>query len=149
MKNETTCLTFLKQLQVDHHHLDTEVLKIRAAFHKALDRPCGSIERQHVAQSLRVLRDQLRRHFQQEENEGCLWEAASYNTTLCSDVKQVLGQHPLIMDHIDSIVAAVENNSTKADWAVPALEQFDKLARILAEHEQRESIILERSLPNA
>jgi hypothetical protein len=149
MKNESTCLTFLKKLQVDHRHLDSELLKIRAAFHMALERPRDSAERRHVAQALRVLRDQLERHFQQEENEGCLWEAASYNATLCGAVKQVLGQHPLILNHIDSIIAEVENNETKADWAAPALQGFDNLARVLAEHEQRESMILERSLPNA
>lgn len=149
MKNETTCLTFLKKLELDHHHFDADVLRIRSAFHRALDQDRDSAERRLVGEALRSLRDQLKRHFEQEESEGCLWEAASYNTALCSDVTRILGEHPLLLGRIDAVIAAVANSELAADWVTPALQEFDKLARILAKHEKREAAILERSLPNA
>jgi hemerythrin len=149
MKNETTCATFLKQLQTDHKHFDLQVLQVRTAFQKALEQPLAGPERRHVVESLQMLRDQLRKHFAQEENEGCLWEAASYNAALCNDVKKVLGEHPAMLSRIDEIISAASKNESRAEWAAEALREFDKLARVLAEHESRETNILEKSLPDA
>lgn len=149
MKNETTCATFLKQLQSDHQHFDLQVLQIRTALQKALEKPLASPERRHVIEMLQMLRNQLERHFAQEENEGCLWEAASFNVALCSDVKKVLGEHPAMLARIDELISAATNNETRAEWAAEALREFDKLARVLAEHESRETAILEKSLPDA
>lgn len=149
MKNETTCLTFLKKLQLDHHHFDAEVLRIREAFHQALDRGREDTERNQVSAALRRLRAELERHFKQEEHEGCLWEAVSYNASLCGDVRRILEQHPMLLQRLDSIIAAVENTDSRTAWAAQALQDFDGLARVLANHERSESAVLERSLPNA
>lgn len=149
MTSHFQCDTFLKQLRSEHQHLDREVLKIRDAFQKSLEAPLASPARRHVVEALQSLRAALLKHFRQEESEGCLWEAASFNTSLCGDVKKVLGEHPAMLERLDAIIGSVEKAASRGDWAAPALAEFDKLARIMAEHEAREIAILESSFPVA
>jgi hypothetical protein len=140
---------FLKKLRADHRELDQELLKIRGAFQNALNAPAGSPERRRLMEALQSLREMLVRHFEEEEGEGCLWEAASFNTSLCGEVKKVLGEHPEMLKRLDAIIEAVKNGAKREDWGAPARQEFDQLARILAEHEAREAAILESSFPMA
>jgi hypothetical protein len=152
MNNETTCASFLKQLRVDHRHFDMQVLRIRNALGQAAGLATGAgdgPDRKPLLDCLHGLRAQLQKHFSQEENEGCLWEAASFNTALCADVKKLLGDHPVLLARLDTLIAQAEQAGSRDNLTAELLAEFDQLARLLAEHESREAMILEKSLTDA
>jgi hypothetical protein len=139
----------LRQLDVDYHFFDVEVLGVRYAFHQSLEQPRDDYLRSQVAQALRALHRQMLKHFEREEDECCVWREDHNDFARDTQWKRLFEEHPSLLDRLGAIIIAVENYDWKTAWVAPSLRAFDQLVGALIDHESRENAMLQDAAPEA
>lgn len=84
------------------------------------------------------LRDELSRHFDEEEAGGCIEEAVSRLPGLASEARRVEQQHPTLLAHLDHMLRLVDSGRL-SDMRL-AFAEFDEELR---SHERLEDRIIE------
>ena len=101
MRYDCDCLPLVEHLDAEHRHLREVMLQMQATIDAGVQSrsDAEAIERQLVA-----LRDELERHYAEEERGGCLEEAASRCPSLSGDVTRVIAEHQELRADMDAIV---------------------------------------------
>jgi len=140
MNGADDCHAYVEHLQHEHSHLNQLLLEIGhdvAALDKASDRtePLG-----HVAKRLSDLRQQLQKHFAEEETGGCMEEAVARCPTLSESSKGILAEH-LQLDRM--LEQLVEQTPNRAGSSADVQRDFQDFAKKLHEHEGAETRLLQ------
>ena len=131
----------------DFRESRTYVVHLQNA-HKQIHQAVGEIEREldavnsptdqaQFCESLRRLRDTLAKHFKEEDEGGCMEEAASRMPRLSPDVAEIDKEHITILQLIDQLIERIGDVATN-DFR----ESFQRFAKILHAHETAENRIL-------
>lgn len=138
------CDAYLKQLQAEHHHLNSAVLEIR---HKLEGfRPGGEAEAKlnSLIEQLESLHTLLKVHFrEEEEEEGFLEEAVTRCPSVQPDVKALMCQHAQMAEALEELIVDMRSGTIDGDTC---RQRFDSFAILLKAHECGENTLLQLAL---
>ena len=128
---------FVRHLLSEHHRLHEMLQQARQVI-------AGAKEASEILPTLQEVREELRRHFIQEEQGGCLEEAASHCPALTPDVQRLEDEHPRLLADLDRLVAQVEDAEPGIQDRLALQNRFMDLCRELHAHEAAENRLLAR-----
>jgi hypothetical protein len=99
-----------------------------------------------IIKVLREVRDELERHFAQEEGGGCLDEAVSCCPTLSPEARRIEAEHPRLLESMDRLIAQAQDYDQSVEKRIELEREFEELCRQLAAHEAAENTLLRRGL---
>jgi len=138
------CDAYLKQLQAEHHRLNSAVLEIR---HKLEGfRPSGEAgaKQNSLIDPLERLLTQLQDHFTEEEKEeGVLQEAVVRCRSVRADVKALMCQHTQIAEALQRLIVDTKSGAFDGETC---RQMFDSFATQLKAHECGENTLLQFAL---
>ncbi len=143
MNGTADCGAFLERFQHEHHELNRALIEIR----KELVRLDAGHENQEVlrdvSRRLDTLASDLRQHFAEEEECGCVAEVLARCPSLAPQVKALQQEHPALLRAIDALASSVAERMTAEEKLPRAFEDF---AGRLKNHEALESQLLQMAL---
>jgi len=126
--------SYVAHLRSEHRNLERAILE---AVHE-LHGPATEL-----VEHLRRLKDQLARHFQDEDEGGCLEEAVARCPAVAEQAMWVTWEHPLLLDELDALIEQLASRNEATDaWR----EDFVRLTKKLTAHEEAEDRIVSRAL---
>lgn len=143
MRNIDDCRPYLEHIRLEHRHVHESLHQTRQLLSDVCRR-CqerDELQKQFVDRLI-ALKEELVRHFAEEEAGGCLEEAASRSPSVAEDVKRVEGEHPALRATIDRLVEQATHLPQGAAELEKLQAEFESFARQLKEHEASENRIL-------
>ena len=132
----------LGHLLAQHRELHDQLLAARAAFAQ----PPGAARRCTARHVLGLLREHLRRHFDQEERGGFLEESIARMPRLSRAVQGVLDEHTALLAELDGLLATLDGcDDTPESWRVAGLSLAAFTDHLLA-HERHETAVVQDGL---
>lgn len=132
----------IRHVQVEHQKLETLLVEVQAALvdwqHQWASRAAFETARGKTVQ----LAGEAYKHFDEEENEGCMEEAVCHCPSLAADVACVRKEHTELKQDLGKLIALVDKNSQNAQ---EVLNAFAQLKQKLHEHEKRENELIEHA----
>jgi hypothetical protein len=128
-------------------HLLSEHRRLHDLLRQARRAIVGNGVRKTAAECATILgavRDELQRHFAEEEGEGCLAEAVSRCPALSEEARAIEAQHPALLSRLDVLRSQIAVAEPTAECRVETLREFDDLLRDLHAHEAAENNVLRR-----
>lgn len=145
MREEPECRCYADHLIAEHRRLHWLLRQMRQAITQGVgpDEPPSFDD---VTRLLASLREELVRHFAEEEDGGCLDEAVSHCPRLAGEAKRIACEHPLILKEIDRLVAQTRELSPTPVNQLAIKQAFDRLYHDLCAHEKAENTLLAQGL---
>jgi iron-sulfur cluster repair protein YtfE (RIC family) len=136
------CRPFVEHLRREHRRLHEALAQTELALAEASRTDDPARKAPAIARRLSDLRDELARHYAEEEAGGCLEEALLRSPTVSPEVKRVQAEHPVFKQDMDRLVAkAAKLAKTPSDWA-ELRHDYHEIAAKLRMHEAAENRIL-------
>jgi hemerythrin-like domain-containing protein len=139
MRNIDDCRPYVENLRLEHCRLDQIVREVQAALAKLVQSQRGP---QDVVQRLTRLRDELDRHYAEEEEGGCLEEAECRSPSVAPEVRRVKCEHNALRLDMDRLVALAQTFREPLADLVELDQQFRQFAARLKKHEAAENRII-------
>ncbi len=139
MRNIDDCRPYVEHLQEEHRRLDRVVREVQATLAESIPSQRGT---QEIVQRLSSLRDELDRHYTEEEQGGCLEEAECRCPSVAPEVQRVEGEHDALRQEMDRLVTMARTLQGLAPDLVELAQQFDLFAARLKKHEAAENRII-------
>ncbi len=136
MRDFSECQPFLVHLRSEHERLHADVREVERALAARSD-PVALLK---VLESLAALRDELVRHFEEEERGGCIEEAVCRCPRLTREATSVEREHPELLQRLCHLIERVGGSDSGIDEQ--SVEDFQQFARSLNAHEAAENRIL-------
>lgn len=127
------CAAFVAHLRKEHQHLHQAIQDVLEA---------EQIQFHEFRKRLVRLRDELARHFQEEEEGGCLEEAVARCPALAEEVERLLLDHGKLLQDMDTLIEQHAcSGCSDGSWHAA----FVRLTKDLLTHESAEDDILRRA----
>lgn len=141
MNELQTSRTYVDHLRAEHRQLHAEIRRIKNAFFDDVGhhRQPGELLRE-----LSALNDELRRHFAEEEEGGCLEEAVSHCPGVAHEADDLQREHPALLKGLEHIIAALKTNNS-GDAPPEVRQEFDDFTKLLLAHEAAENKVMQRA----
>jgi hemerythrin-like domain-containing protein len=136
------CQPFVEHLRGEHARLNAELRAVQEALAEFISAPRNTADAGAVAARLVRLRDELDRHYAEEEAGGCLEEAVSRCPSLGADVQRLVKEHPVLRRQMDELVAKAQRLSQTPQQFDEVARDFAALTAWLHRHESEENRIL-------
>ena len=134
------CQVYTDYLRLEHRQIRQVVAEIEDAIR---DTESVHGDRQ-VTTKFGQLRELLVRHFQQEEDGGCLEQAVCCCPRLSTAVDQIAGEHRSLLAQLDKLINQAQNGRTAAE-----VGEFSRLfaafRKHLNAHDAAENHVLEEA----
>lgn len=134
------CQVYTDYLRLEHKQIHEVVAEIEAAIRGA-DRVEGNPP---VATKLGELRDLLVRHFEQEEDGGCLDQAACCCPRLSKAVTRITGEHKSLLGQLDGLIDTARDGRTVVDVG-DFCQLLTTFTKHLNAHDAAENHVLEEA----
>jgi hypothetical protein len=140
MREDAVCRSYVNHLFAEHRRLQHLLRRARTAIGE------NGVRKSHdeCAAALAKVRDELRRHFAEEDAGGCLAEAASRCAGLSAEVGTIEAEHPRLLSRLDALVLRTENCDESPECRLELITAFDDLLHDLRAHEAAENNVLRR-----
>jgi iron-sulfur cluster repair protein YtfE (RIC family) len=136
--------TFVTHLRGEHRRLHELLRRIETQWSADIDDPAAD-QSPEVLEGLESFREELARHFTQEEQGGCLEEAVSRCPSLSLQAAEIESEHPQILERLDQILVGARRGLADRNAACKTRREFKSLAHELHAHEAAENRILVRA----
>jgi iron-sulfur cluster repair protein YtfE (RIC family) len=139
-REDTESRSYVNHLLSEHRRLHHLLRDARRAL-------AVSGVRKSPAECVEVLgrvRDELRSHFADEEEGGCLAEAVSRCPSLSAETRAIEAQHPALLMRLDTLIDRISRCDASTECRIETVRDFDDLLRELRSHEAAENNILRR-----
>jgi hemerythrin len=144
MRNYEDCRCFVEYLIAEHRRLH-KMLRLASSIITANSQIESEVSSAAMVRVLRQVRDELERHFAQEESGGCLEEAVSYCPSLSSEARRVEAEHPQLLNSVDRLIAQTLDSDSSVANQLAVKQRFDELCSELAAHEAAENLLLRQA----
>jgi len=132
----------LGHLLAEHRELHARLLELRAEFGRPRRPDAAGLD--SLRGRLRGLREQLARHFSQEEHGGHLEESVARLPRLSPAVRAVVAEHPRLLADLDALLERLAVRDIRdASWT-DAADAFATFTERLLDHERNENDVLQQ-----
>jgi len=133
------------QAMHEHEHLHQAVDKIHAMLNKHAEHDVTQSEVDEATSVVQSLYDQMRKHFEQEEEGGYLEEAITRVPTLAALAEVLQQQHAELSRLAGQMLADARSTERPVDVWVRLKADYARFAKMLLGHEAAENKLLERA----
>ena len=141
MRDLSECQSYVMHMHLEHRHIHEAVREVVSLFSTETRRNVSDFVADLV-QKLASLRDELAKHFSEEDEGGCIEEAISRCPSLSHDASTLEGQHPALLAQLDELIEqAREHVKTGATTQLEA--KVSEFAKNLSAHEALENRIMQ------
>jgi hemerythrin len=141
MKSDEECRCYVDHIVAQHRRLHTMLRQMCAAIIQSVQ-PDETPSFERITRILKKLREELERHFAQEEGGGCLDEAASRCPSLTGEEERIEAEHPAILAHLDNLLHQAQTLPPTHQNQLALQRAFDQLHDQLLQHELAENRLL-------
>jgi hemerythrin len=141
MREDQECRSYVDHLVAEHRRLHLLLKQTRGVMAHSAG-PDESPSFAGAQQALTRLRDELQRHFAQEEGGGCMDEAVSRCPRLAGDEQQIEAEHPQILAELDQLIVQSQTLSPTPGHQLLVQQAFERLCQRLCDHERDEDSLL-------
>ena len=139
MNSNDDCRTYVEHMRTEHAHIDQALMELQ----NLLSQAAQSREGDHsLLARLVKLRDDLRHHFRDEEEGGCLEEAQSKLPGLSEGVRKLQTEHATFLSSLDAMISKAEKLAGQSATIRDLQSAFGDFLRRLHAHETEENRIL-------
>lgn len=140
----TESLAYARHLLGEHRRLHQMLVRVEESWPATESgrRDAVLIARLHSA--ARELRDELAKHFAEEEAGGVLEEAVSRNPELGPEESRLVQDHASLLADLDAMIARLQSGRDAGELPQDVEQEFQRLTKRLHEHEAAENRILAR-----
>ncbi len=143
MNNLENSRVFVSHLEAEHRRLDQAVTQVKESMSPG-DAPAIPLSSTNqVLGLLEELRLQLIHHFHDEEQEGCLDEAACRCPSVSDEAKRVRHEHVELLSELDEIILTMKLESKLHESLTNITSRFQDFAHTLRQHEAAETRVIE------
>jgi hemerythrin len=139
------CRSNAEHIIAEHRRLHRLMTQAHAAI-VAFNGPDGDATMADVVRVLRQVREELARHFAQEEADGFLNKAAACSPELAAEVRRIEHEHPRLLETADALIAQAMDSDQSVQKRVALELAFDDLRYDLDSHEAAENALLRQSI---
>ena len=136
---------FYVQALAEHRELHAAIEQIRRLLDSGLSGADVGQRAVNAAHAVLNLRDQLQRHFDQEEGGGYLEEAVTRLPQIAPQATILQRQHHEFLDLANAMLAAAETGDSATSVLLKLKTDFESFAKRLEAHEAAENKLLERA----
>jgi iron-sulfur cluster repair protein YtfE (RIC family) len=128
------CSVFMQRLESDHARLRSTLSALSQQIEQL-----GNVENHNAASNSGLLlalthfREFLAAHFRDEEDGGCIEEAACRCPSISREVSQLQHQHKDILFRLDKLIQCLQHTHQLVEW-----RDFRELESLLLQHEECE-----------
>ena len=145
MNELQNCTPYVAHLRAEHRRLHADLLQIERNWAAALT--ATGDQRPQIVAALEQLRGELVRHFDEEDEGGCLEEAVSRCPSLGPEADRIEREHPELLAELNAILADLAD--LRGKQPAPSLDElharFKQLVVKLHAHEAAENRLLEQA----
>jgi hemerythrin len=145
MQKDDECRCNAKYLIAEHRRLQRLMMRAHEAI-VADNRPDPEATIAEVVRVLRQVRDELEHHFNQEEADGFLANAASHTPELTGEARRIRDEHPRLLETADALIAQAMDSDQSVQQRVALELAFDELRQHLDSHELAENVLLRQRI---
>jgi hypothetical protein len=135
------CQTYVDHLLAEHRRLHTLLRLARSAVLQS-GGPDRDATTDDILRLLQRIRDELMRHFAEEEAGGCLEEAVSRCPRLSAQAGRIQAEHPELLAELDAVIAHAADCDQTVQSRLAFERHFDSLCERLHAHEAAENDLL-------
>ena len=143
MNGASQCGAYLEHLQCEHRRLNRLLIEIR----REIARFRQSTQPEKLADALidrlENLMIQLRSHFAEEDEGGCLEEALDRCRSIAPNVKVLMDEHPQLAKDLEHLIVGIKSRTMDGETCE---QVFDSFAIKLKAHECAENALLQFAL---
>lgn len=141
MNQLETCQTYVDHLRAEHRQLHAKVRRIQRDL---FERPATPGQVAKALRQFSALGDELRRHFAEEEEGGCMEEAICRCPSVAPEADALLHEHAGLLTAFCRLLARLE---TEAPSELPSglRAEFDEFVKDLLAHEAAENKVMQRA----
>ena len=132
--------TYVEHLRNEHVHIDHALQELQHIFSQTAESREADPAPLLLAK-LKGLREELRKHFRQEEEGGCLEEARSRVPCLSEDVRALQAEHAGFLTTLDTLIAQAEPLAAQSGTIQNLQASFSDFLHRLHAHESEENRI--------
>jgi hypothetical protein len=144
MRDELNTRCYVNHLLAEHRRLHFLQRQMRTAVGGSVG-PDEQPSFAGVVQALVRLREELTRHFAEEEGGGCLDEAVSRCPSLSGDEQRITDEHPQLLAALDRLIEQARTQPPTHQTQLAIEREFDRICEQLRQHEQAENALLSRA----
>jgi len=131
----------LGHVLAEHRELFAQTMAVRSAL-------CATHTPTHedvaaILAALRLLREHLRSHFEQEECGGFLEESIARMPRLAQAATAILGQHPGLLAELDRLIDRLATGDISAAAWRRAGHDFEAFSANMSAHERSENAVVQ------
>ena len=145
MQNDTECRSTAQHIIAEHRRLHRLMTRAHAAITE-YNGPDQDATRADVVSVLQQVRQELARHFAQEEADGFLKKAASCSPELWKEARRIEDEHPQLLESANALIAQAMDSDQSVQKRVALELAFDALRHHLESHELAENALLRQSI---
>jgi hypothetical protein len=143
LDNSDEFRAYATHLRSEHRRLDERLRRVEQRWRAG--RPHWAQFAPEAAGDLAELRTELARHFEEEEDGGCLEQAVSQLPTLAPEVGRLEHEHSQLLCTIDRLIERLRRPKTASEPMDEVDEEFRGVVKRLRAHEAAENRILKES----
>jgi iron-sulfur cluster repair protein YtfE (RIC family) len=147
-RDDETRQAYVTQLRHEHERLEERLLQIEHLWAPPHGPPASRDQLLELLAQLELLLAQLDHHFREEDEGGCLEEAASRDPKLCHRVNCLEHDHPGLLAELETLVSGVRTLTQPRPNVDELRRGYMEFARALREHEHTEDQILAEGFRN-
>lgn len=139
MNKTRECQAYVVHLREEHRQLNEASQKIESALAEQSHQQLPAKTSSDFVERLRNLRERLERHFQEEEQGGCIEEAVARCPGLSRSAFDLEHEHVDLRSELDGLIEEAERGQP-----LHVLEsRYEAFAKRLRSHEAQENVILQ------
>ena len=141
MRDDDQIRSYIDHLVAEHRRLHSTLRQVRSSLVYAVC-PDETASFTEVTRILVGLRDELARHFAQEEEGGYLDEAVSHCPKLSAEAKRIEAEHPELLAEVDRLISQTRQLEPTPVNQFALQREFEDLFHRIRAHEKSESELL-------
>jgi hypothetical protein len=131
-----------EHVEAEHRHFGRMINEIRQAFEAPVESGNVAAAAAVARDKLAVFNQQMRSHFEMEEDGGYMEEAVARLPVLSHNADKLITEHAILRMAIDHLVKHLDTvGDSAAEWN-SCREEFQRFANQIAAHESNENWLL-------
>lgn len=143
MRDFRECRPYIEYLLAEHRRLHQMLLRADRSIAHGKE-TIGGKDGMLTLRTLQKIRHELARHFEAEEEGGCLEEALAFCPQMAPEMAQIMAEHPRLLAELDRLIIEAADDAGKVRNRVLLRRDFDEFCRDLEAHERAENELLRR-----
>jgi hypothetical protein len=131
-----------EHVEAEHRHFGRMIHEIRHAFEVPVESGNVAAAAAVARDKLTVFNQQMRAHFEMEEDGGYMEEAVARLPVLSHNADKLIAEHAILRMAIDHLVKHLETVGDSATEWYACRDEFTRFAEQIAAHEANENWLL-------